>query len=372
MAEWAGIVNTTIRQYIRDVEENIMRNRKLFALMKQKGRIMLNSGGGTEFEWRVRYKRHNMVGFADSDTLNFARNDLYKRAFLDWRGYASTDSMTKKERLMNTGREAIINRYSEIGKQLVDDMQENFGDELYVDGNAVGNEKRIHGIESFMGVNGTSAVVGTPVMQPDDSYASLDTDLGAYGGSWTSTWPSKGTGPAEYDFWSPLILDYTSTLATASGGWSSATATFAARCLEVTRYGIIHTKKNKSAQGQNDAIMYDAEMYRIFQEALTAKERIVVDRGTRKDGLLSIGFTDVVNYDGVEVSYEYGQPANVGYGWNTNEMELRSLQGQVFVPTGPDYDIATQSWRFSVDFFGNLSFNPRYFWKAGAYGSTGA
>jgi hypothetical protein len=40
-------------------------------------------------------------------------------------------------------------------------------------------------------------------------------------------------------------------------------------------------------------------------------------------------------------------------------MELRSMQGQLFVPEGPDYDVASKSWRFSIDFFGNLVFNPR-------------
>lgn len=30
------------------------------------------------------------------------------------------------------------------------------------------------------------------------------------------------------------------------------------------------------------------------------------------------------------------------------------MQGQLFVPEGPDYDVASKSWRFSIDFFGNL------------------
>jgi len=42
-------------------------------------------------------------------------------------------------------------------------------------------------------------------------------------------------------------------------------------------------------------------------------------------------------------------------------MELRSQQAQIFVPEGPDQDIASKSWRFSVDFFGNAVFNPKFF-----------
>jgi hypothetical protein len=36
------------------------------------------------------------------------------------------------------------------------------------------------------------------------------------------------------------------------------------------------------------------------------------------------------------------------------------MQAQVFVPEGPEFDIASKSWKFSIDFFGNLVFNPKY------------
>jgi hypothetical protein len=56
-------------------------------------------------------------------------------------------------------------------------------------------------------------------------------------------------------------------------------------------------------------------------------------------------------------------PSNTGYGFNLDQMELNSLQKQLFVPEGPDFDIASQSWRFSIDFYGNMQFNPRYMGK---------
>lgn len=370
MAEWIGILNTTIKQYIREVEQNILRNRKVLALMRKKGRIQLNAGGGYKFNWRVRYKRHSMQGYADSDTLTFPAQDLWKEAELDWRGYAMTDSVTKKQKLMNRGKEAIVNRYTELTEIMMDDMEENFCDEMYIDGNLAQNSKKVHGIESFMGTTG-SAITGTPVMNPSDSYAGLNTDLGSYGGSWTGTWPREGTGPTQYDFWSPLILDSTSTLAAASGGWSSSTKTYAANVLQILRYLFIHTKKNKSMNGQMDVYTSDTEMYRVFLEALSAKEQIWIERGTRKDGLLSMGYTDVVNFDGVDVTYEYGIPAGTAYGWNTMEMQLKSMQDRLFVMEDIDYDIVSKSDLFSIDFFGNYRYNPRYFGKVAAYGSNG-
>jgi hypothetical protein len=127
---------------------NILRNRKLLAMMQERGRITINHSGDL-MDWKVRYKRAPMQGYADSDTLTFSRRDRWKTAQLDWRGYAATDSMTKLERLKNKDTEAIVKVYSEIATNLMDDMDDQFGDELYIDGNAAGNTKRIHGIESL-------------------------------------------------------------------------------------------------------------------------------------------------------------------------------------------------------------------------------
>jgi hypothetical protein len=299
-----------------------------------------------------------MGGYADTDTMTFSRRDRWKTAQIDWRGYAATDSMTKLERLKNKNTEAIVKVYSEIASNLMDDMDEQFGDELYIDGNAAGNSKRIHGILSWMGYSGTqpAGYVGSP----SDTYAGLLTALGNYGGTWSVNssgqvlWPT-GVGDAHYDFWSPLVVDYT------NASWSAATKTWPNTCLEALRYGIIKGKKNKSKKGMLDLILLNDELYRQFLQALAAEERLVVDRGTAAGGLIALGFEDVVNFDGVEVTYEYGVPPGIGYGWNMENLELMSLQPQMFVPEGPDFDIATQSWRFSIDFFGNMKANPRYF-----------
>lgn len=368
MPEWSGLAATTLKNFLKEVEVDVMRDRKLLALLKSKGNV--NYGmSGTDLEWRVQYKRRSMQGMADGDTLTFARHNLWKVASLDWRGYASTDMMTKKERLMNKNKEAIINRMDEIGKGLADDINENFCDELYIDGNATGNDKRIHGIESFLGVAGaTSNVAGSVAMQPTDTYAGLVTTLGNYGGTWTGNWP-KGVGPAEYDFFSPLILDVTSTLATASGGWTSATATWASRNAEILRYAILYSQKNKSKKGMLDMIQVDREMFRLAQETQATKERIVVERS---DGLWKLGFKDMFTLDGVDITTEFGMPANTGYGFNANQVDLNSLQDQLFVADTKDWDIASRSWRFAIDFFGNCRFRPRYFVKIANYGSSTA
>lgn len=353
-AHWSRVVNSTIKNYVREREINTLRNRKLTALLQSRGRITFN-WSGRSMDWKVKYKRVKPTTFGDGDILQFARKDRYKTAELDWRGYSSTDSMTKSEYLMNRGTEAIIKTYSEIANDLMDDMEDSFGEEFYVDGYLPANAKRIHGIESFLAATN---VAGNGVGSPTDTYAGLSCVPGYYGGAWSApnglAWP-HGKGDTQYDFWSPLVVDYGSTL-------FSATNTWAANCVDAIALGIIKAQKSKSKKGQLDLILVDDEMYRIYLGKIRGQERIVVNRG-QDGGLVSMGFTDVVNQDGVEISWEYGMPNGVGYGLNLDQMELRSQQAQVFVPEGPDYDIATKAWRFSIDFFGNLVCNPKFFIK---------
>jgi len=366
MAEWQRVVNTTISRYLREVEENVMRNRKLTAMLRKRGRVKMNAAG-KDLDWKIRYKRAAVQGQADGDTLTFDRKLRHKVATLDWRGYAVTDSVTKKERLMNKSVEAIVKIYENIAEDLMSDMEESFCDELYIDGNASGNEKRIHGIESFLAGTQTINVTVTtstsaraanaadPAGYPNDSYAGLSTVLGNYGGAWNSNWP-EGTGDAHFDFWTPVLVNYTSSF------FAGSSATWAQQCIDAMRYGIIKSQKNKSKRGQLDMIILPGELYRQALSKNHSLQQINVNRGQDSE-LVSLGFKDVFNLDGVDITWEYGVPNNIGYGFNIDEMELQSLQGQLFVPEGPDWDIASQSYRFSVDFYGNLRCNPRHFVK---------
>lgn len=356
---WSRVLNTTIAEYIREEEINVLRNRKVLALLKERGRITFNHGG-TMMDWKVRYKRASMRGYADSDVLTFERVDRWQTAQLPWRGYAAVDAISKLEELKNKGPEAIIKVYSQIPVSLMEDVNEHFGDALYHDGNASGYTKGIHGVESFFGVSGANA--SAPIGTPSDTYAGLSTTLANYGGTASSTWPT-GYTDVHADFWTPLIVDYTSAVATASGGWSSSTKTWPNTCREALRYGILKGKKNKSRKGMLDLILFNDELYRQFLNSLDAEERATVKRGEGSSGLYALGFTDMVNFDGVDIGYEYGCPETVGYGWNMQNMELCSLQGQLFVANPVDLDPTTQTKRFSVDMFGNLRCNPRHMVK---------
>jgi hypothetical protein len=186
-----------------------------------------------------------------------------------------TDSMSKMERLENSGTEAIIKVYSTIATNLVKDMEEAFSEELYINGYLAANAKRFHGIESIFGYTNTGFNVAQYVLAASQTYAGLNTQLNAYGGTWSGTWPT-GRGTTEYDFWTPLIVNFGSTSFTASpnNDWAHSAH-------DAMRYGIIKSRRNKSLNGQLDVLMVDDEMYRIYLGVLDAKERIIVQRNAR-------------------------------------------------------------------------------------------
>lgn len=365
MADWARLANTTINEYLRGEEVQVMRNRKILALLQDRGRVTFNHSG-LLMDWKIRYRRAPLTGFIDGDTLSFSRQNRWRTAQLDWRGYAMTDQMTTFEKEKNKGDAAIVKVWSEMAKLLTDDITDQFGDEPYIDGAAAGNSKRFNGIESFMGNSG--AGTKQPIGKPNSTYAGNICTLGNYGGSWSATgttsdspgqdWPT-GTGDAHFDFWTPLIVDYTSAIATSASngttGWAAATKTWPNTCLEALRYGIINSQKNKSKKSMLDLVALETELFRLFKDKAQAEEQILVPGSN--DGLRKLGFTDVVNLDGVDVTSEYGIPRFTGYGWNIDAVELCSLLDVLIKSRGPDYDLASDAYRFAVFIMGNFRFN---------------
>ena len=346
MAElWTRVQKTTIQQHLREVEENILQNQKITALMMKKGRVSYNHSG-TKMTWRIKKARHGMSQYGDAQGVNFDRFNRHEVAELDWRGYIMGESVTKMEKLANRGKEAIVNFVSELTDSMIDDIKYHFASEFYKDGNAPGNEHAIHGFTSWTGITGSNQYT-----DPSDTYAGLLTTLGYYGGSVISgSWPSGKFDP-EYYYWSPLIVNYT------HSNWGS-TATWAANCIAALRNGIIHSKNQKGLQGQLDMILMTASMYSDLLDNIDEKERIQIDRGAKNSEMIAMGFKDVVNFDGVDCTYEVDVPDTQAFGLNFKEMELCSMQGQLFVP-GKDYDINTLSDQYTIDFFGNLRGNPR-------------
>jgi hypothetical protein len=366
-APWSRIVNSTIANFIREEQINILRNRLFTAMLKKRGRITY-SWSGTLMDWKVRYRRAPMVGFADGDTVTFSRQDRDKTAKIDWRGFSAADQMTKGEFLQNRSNEAIIKLFDTRTTLLLQDVEDQFCETFYTDGSLAANSKMQHGNETFLSY--ANQAIGNGAMLPTATYAEINCALGAYGGSWSQQgnlqWPS-GRGDASYDFWSPLVIDVGDTMWGTSAKWGTV-GTTPGSCVEAVAFAIIKSKKSPSLQGELDCFILNDEAYRQYISQLRAMQRIVISGQISE--LIGMGFANTVQQDGgKDVTWEYGLPTSsqlgngigvIGYGFNFDQIELRSQQSQVWVPEGPSFDDATKSWRWSIDFFGNTCWNPKY------------
>jgi len=359
--DWARSIGTTIVNHLREEEIASLRKYKVFASLEGRGQVRTNMAG-RGFDFEVQYRNHTPTGNNGETPRVFARQNLWKNAELEYRGAQVTDAIYKKEMLENRGAQALVNVAGKMSNRLLTSMEQYLAKEWVVDGYATGNELRFHGIESFMGatqtLNKSTGVARTanaddPFGAPNDSYAGLSTVLGAYGGSQKSgQWPNGEADP-EFDFFSPVIVNYTSNY---FGG-----TTWAANCVKATREAIHQTRRNDTLEDQVDTVILDRRLYIDFLNTLDSKERVIV---SRQNGLRSYGFNDVFELDGVEISQEGSVPANVGYGLAIGNMELLCMEGQLLNAEGPFYDEITQQYRYVVSMLGNLKFkSPRNFFK---------
>lgn len=357
---------TTLAKHIREVEDASMRNFVMLAQVESAGRVSYNNGG-RGFDWKVKYRNHSVEGNTGETQRNFVRKNLWKTANLEYRGYQATDAMYKKEMKEQQGEEAIVRVFEGFIERITESMKQALGTHPYIDGNASGNEEFWHGLESMFGTDGTvnittgvkrSADAGDIFGYPSDTYAGLVTTLGNYGGENQSgnVWP-LGIADAEYDFWSPLVLNANSTASV----FPASTNTFAGQGDEVMRYGLINAQRNSSKDGQLDTIVLDRSFYTQFLNLIDDKEQINI---TSENSLRALGFKNVVVFDGVEVTWEAGVPASTGYGYNIGMIDLLSMGDTLFEPEGPEYDIDTQAFKAVVGTLSNFKFkSPRNFLK---------
>ncbi len=318
---WLNIITTTIANYSRVIENNILRERILLALMEQKGRITYNHGG-TKFDRKIRYRRNNLVPYASDDTITFARRDRFKPSQLpNDRGYVLPEGLGEIDTLQNKGQEAIVKMWENIANWMEEDGRENFCDKLYIDGYATGN----------------------------------------YGGSWSNgVYPVGSTTTPEYDFWSPILVDYTSPVA---GAYSASDPVWQNTCIEAIRNLITYCRRQKSTKGMLDLLLIELDLFKQYKQ-------IPVLSG-QAQAMRSLGF-DVIEVDGLMISTEFGIPSGVGYGFNTNMMELKSLRPVLFDSVGPIYNEDSNSYRWLMKMTGNLELNPRFMGKLKNYSLAAA
>lgn len=363
MAEALAITEATAQRYLDGAADNTLRRRLLLRLLQNKGRIKMNASG-TSVTWLVKFTEPPVQPHGASGEFSFDEHDLYRQLNVDYRGYISTDKMDEKNRLMNKAPVDLINYYSVKIPNLMQSLEHRFHQELYIDGYAAGNELRLHGLESFLGE--TTPAAGDIIAEPNDTYGGKNTNLADEGGAWStdlSTYPNAtlatdwpdGKGDASYDYLSPTIVNATST------AWASGTTAWEDLCEIILRRTKTWLTKNAGPDGGPDCYLMGNTKFNGFQQFHSSRFRNIIPH----QGAQDLGFGDALSQDGVMVKYEFDVPATTTYVVNADQMELCSLDSKLFRSKGPFFDIKSDANLFSVGFFGNMRFNPKFFGKIG-------
>jgi len=366
MAEFAAVLKEAAPAYLKGRADNTIRNRLLLMLLAKNGRIKYNATSHKLY-WDVKAGQRVIEAYGDDGVINFQRSDLHEQLNIDWRGYKMSDRMTEKQRLMLGDMTAIINRYSGIAEDMMDDLQDGFCGELFIDGYLASNTNRLHGLESFFGEAGTE-VAADRVAEPTDSYGGHNTNIATRGGTWSTTsgvtapntvlatdWPD-GNGTADYDWNSPKIINYT------SSNWGTGSTTWADNCERVLGQTTIWTTLTGGKKGRPTLYLLSGDLFYDYQNKMRAKYRISVPHSEAND----LGFSDTLNQDGVMIQADFDCPAATGYGLNINQMCLESLDSVLFSSRGPEYDINTDGYLWLIGFFGNARYNVKHFSKLAA------
>lgn len=365
---WARSLHTTMPTLLREVENAASKNYQIMALMESAGRISTGHGG-EGIQWPVRYKNHKAIGATGENSRSFSPTNLFKTAAQGWRGYEVTDSIKRREMEKNKGEAAVIKVLDGFAERLKESLLVELAHQFYVDGEDPENERFWHGFKTLSRTNGQTINVdgsgarsknaADKVAAPSGTYANLSCVLGQYGGAQDSSapWP-EATQDAQYDFWSPLIVQRDSS---AFGDGSNPGADLE----KALRYGITHAQRNSTIDGQITNVFMDRSLYISLKETNSDKQTIEVTNSP--ESLLSMGFKNVYRFDGIEIGFENAVPVGYAFGINLACMELMALTDSLFTDEGgPQYDINTQSMNAVVSTLSNIKYkSPRNFvvWK---------
>lgn len=369
------IINTLMAnrpKYEKGFADQTTRRRFRLAMLRRRNRIMLN-GSGTSCIRKVKYTEPTVQQYSNAQQIDFGNHNFLKEIQIPWASYVVTDSIPLLQEMLNTGSEKLVDEVSAKEKNLRDAMDRTFNAEFYKDGSASGRENAIYGFETFLSYSTCTAA--DRIARPNDTYGltSLSTVLANYGGTWSSDLPSadrpnatlandfpNGNGTADYDFNSPLFLNYAST------AWNSSQSTsFVDNCWDVITQGILW----QSARTGMDMglVTLGQDLFFQYKQALKALRRIQLPHSEASQ--LGLG-NRTANHDGTAIHWDFDCPSGVGYIESVDDTKLTAVGGKLFHMKGPDTDPRSMwSKLMAYLFYGAVDWNPRCVAKIGDFTS---
>lgn len=363
--EWVGAVKAMMPEYVKKEEDATIRTRVAFRRLQQKGRITMNHGGN-KCVWDVLRGELDVAGYTDGGELTFAPSDLLTQAEQNWRAYKVTEFLSQKQDLMANDNLMLSQSFKSKIPNMFQALRRQMACGLYDDGNATGYTDGIHGAKSWY-YRAAQPDTTEIIAQPGDTFAGISTAVGQYD-TWTTDlgvgnypnediatdWPEGGTGnTAGYDFSSPKLYNWDSTK------WSDAgLATWPGNCEYVLSRLQQHMMLTAGVDESDLFVILAPNLFNGFKNAERARQRNLMPHPDARD----LGIPgDILNFDGLRITSEFGVTSNQFWAWNLAKVEICSLDKRLFHQIGPNWCDTRPGYLFQAGFMGNIKWgSPKF------------
>jgi hypothetical protein len=376
MAEqWELILNQAMPEMVKEVVDATIYKRLWLAQLQSRGKVKTGVPGSYAKKRPIDWKEVPILPFTHGTNPVYAPRDYLKWTEMGWKGSYATDLMDYVEyKEIASSPNTIVDRYARIVPKLLQGLKNYIGKQLYADSNATGHENDFDGIETACGVAGATDAtcdVADIVAVPDGTYQGLPTDL-AQAGSWSSDlttkpnatiatdWP-EGTGSSEYGYRSPKLVNWS------SSSWGTSKVTWESNCQRVLSRTAMWIRNTYGGEGNGSSLMgmLSTDLMSGFKNSLRAANMILTPHKESE----SLGFGDVLNFEGVGLTSEPNCPVNTGYVLDMDDVTV-SFLGKDMIETFGPFKESDMLWKWNAIVLGNLELNPRRLAKLYNYAAS--
>lgn len=172
------LVSTTLKNYRKQLADNITGHQALFYLLKQRGYFEERDGGETLVEPLLIGENSTVSSYSGYDILDVTPQEGISAAEVDWKQIAGAISINGREEFQNMGSKTkIVSLLESKIKQLEISMELDINSQLFGDGTGNGGKD----------ITGLNLVVENGAAWA--TYAGIDSNTNTY---WRNTWLAEG------------------------------------------------------------------------------------------------------------------------------------------------------------------------------------
>jgi hypothetical protein len=360
----AQAIKNTAPVFLKGVTQLTMRERFLLSYLQKAGRFLFNQSGPTH-TWNVKIRQPEIYT-TRGEAPQFIASDVNEQLTISHAAYRGVDQLDHFTQMVNKGSSQIVDLFKDKMTDLTQSMIDRMNAQAY--GSSASDNSVLSGLNTIFVPKVGSNDDRCAVPADGSTYAGKSMVLGDQGGAWsakmgvnrpntyiTTDWPD-GNGDAQHDYLAPTMFNYT-------GNWSgTATNNWKVNCEMILRRAKVAINARTGAGAAPTLHLMTPEMYNQFQESVSTRERLTIS-----DYSKSLGFGDMLNFEGALLAYDVDCPAGTGYGINPTQVALYSLHDQLFFTDGPSWETLKQAWVMLIGFVGNFRWNPKYFAQYGSY-----